>query len=321
MSKMEEVTRAFGIPTPSRVTPVDTGLIHRTYRADTERGSFVLQRLHDVISDASVDDMYRVTEHVQSCGIKAPALLRTTAHDLVLHADSARWRAYPWIVGSVFSKVESSHMAREAGRIAHLLHSALGTMKNPPQGSIPHFHDTHYVLEELNSVLDHLPEDLRSLGASVAHDLPSAIVAEEGGAKQLIHGDLKISNILFDESGSALGVIDFDTVLVHYTTIDMGDALRSWCNRTEEGNERATFATDLFEAALQGYLGSPPTEAQRTLYLRATRHITLELTARFLVDVVRDSYFGWDSTRYPSRVAHNAARARGQFSLARSIPL
>ena len=46
--------------------------------------------------------------------------------------------------------------------------------------------------------------------------------------------------------------------------------------------------------------------------------IALELSARFCADVFQDSYFGWDSTRYASRRAHNLVRAQSQVSLAES---
>ena len=56
---------------------------------------------------------------------------------------------------------------------------------------------------------------------------------------QLVHGDLKISNLIFDAAGKAVGIIDFDTLLVHARAIDLGDALRSWCNWTAEDDRAA----------------------------------------------------------------------------------
>jgi hypothetical protein len=43
--------------------------------------------------------------------------------------------------------------------------------------------------------------------------------------------------------------------------------------------------------------------------------VALELCARFSADALRESYFGWDPTRYASRGEHNLARARGQWAL------
>jgi hypothetical protein len=43
--------------------------------------------------------------------------------------------------------------------------------------------------------------------------------------------------------------------------------------------------------------------------------VSLELAAPFAEDALRESYFGWDATRFPGRGEHNLHRARGQWSL------
>ena len=133
----------------------------------------------------------------------------------------------------------------------------------------------------------------------------------------------KISNLIFDALGHAVGIIDFDTILRHARAIDLGDAFRSWCNRTAEDDPDATFDVAFFEAAASGYAegsGMPSGPQERARHLRATKQITLELATRFLLDVVHDTYFGFDAARYPHRRAHNMARARGQYHLAQTIP-
>ena len=90
-----------------------------------------------------------------------------------------------------------------------------------------------------------------------------------------------------------------------------------------EDDPEARFDVAFFEAAASGYaqgFGLPAGPQERARYLRATKQITLELTARFLIDVVHDAYFGFDAARYSHRRAHNVARARGQYHLAQTIP-
>jgi Ser/Thr protein kinase RdoA (MazF antagonist) len=315
------VLNAFNLDASCTVTEVQSGIIHRTFRVACERGTFVLQRVHDVISDAAIEDMARVTAHVVAHGILAPALVRTTEGSYITVHDGARWRAYPWIAGEVYQAVTGVAMAREAGRIVGALHRALATLPYSPAGSIPHFHDTEFILSELESVRSALPTELQVVAGGILTRLPRLIIRDEAGPKQPIHGDLKISNILFSKDGVAVGVIDFDTVLVHYRTIDIGDALRSWCNKANEEDSRATFDQDLFEAAVTGYEGVAPSVHTLALYARAAKHIALELSARFMIDAVRDNYFSWDQSRYSTRKAHNIARALGQYYLAEDIPL
>jgi hypothetical protein len=64
----------------------------------------------------------------------------------------------------------------------------------------------------------------------------------------------------------------------------------------------------------------PSGPKERARYLRATKQITLELTVQLLIDVVHDTYFGFDAARYPHRRAHNVTRARGHSHLAQTIP-
>src|SRR5215510_8223922 len=193
-------------------------------------------------------------------------------------------------------------MAREAGRLVGLLHKHLAAFDYIPQGSIPHFHDTDFVLTELQNVYPQLPDEVRGIADDISATLPSLIVTDE--PQQLVHGDLKISNLIFDALGHAVGIIDFDTILRHAHAIDLGDAFRSWCNRTAEDDPDATFDMAFFEAAASGYaqgFGMSSGPQERARHLRATKQITLELAARFLIDMVHDAYFGFDPARYPHR--------------------
>jgi Ser/Thr protein kinase RdoA (MazF antagonist) len=304
------------------VTPVGRGLLHATYRVVTAGGDFVVQRLHAAIPDSAIDDMRTVTAYLVSCGLQVPSLVLTRdGRPFARDMHGGRWRVYPWLPGHVVESLPDPAMARQAGRLVGLLHKHLAACDYIPQGSIPHFHDTDFVLTELQNIHPQLPDEVRGIADDILATLPSLIVADE--PQQLIHGDLKISNLIFNDLGHAVGIIDFDTILRHARAIDLGDAFRSWCNRTAEDDPDATFDVAFFEAAASGYaqgFGVPSGPAEHARHLRATRQITLELAARFLIDVVHDTYFGFDAARYPHRRAHNVARARGQYHLAQTIP-
>lgn len=319
---MQEILQHFPIADVTETKQIGTGLINATYKVTTQGGVFALQRLHDVIPDAAAEDMRVVTDYLSEKGMQVPRLVTTTDGQPFYKAqDGTRWRLYSWIDGVVVDAVKNETMAREAGRVVGEMHRHLSMLDYRPQGSIPHFHDTAFIVEELRSVREQLPTELHEMADDILASLPSIIIIE--GERQIIHADLKISNILFDESGKAIGIIDFDTLLWHYRAVDLGDAYRSWCNRTAEDDSEASFDLACFRAAEQGYeegWGAPLSEADHALHLRATKQIALELASRFLVDVVRDNYFGYDPARYASRRDANVARAIGQYHLASTIP-
>ena len=133
---------------------------------------------------------------------------------------------------------------------------------------------------------------------------------------RVIHGDPKISNILFDTKGQARAIIDLDTCNRRPLLVELGDAFRSWCGGAED-NPRNTFSLPIFRTAWAGYkkgAGNMMTKRELQYVPKAIGTITLELAARFLADYFDDNYFGWDSSRYPSRRAHNLARALGQIA-------
>ncbi|MEB3272090.1 MAG: aminoglycoside phosphotransferase family protein, partial [Synechococcus sp.] len=138
-----------------------------------------------------------------------------------------------------------------------------------------------------------------------------------------IHGDPKVNNILFDTgSGDAIALVDLDTVkpgLIHY---DIGDCLRSGCNRLGEESRdwrSVHFDLELCEAILEGYITVAHrflSEADYHHIAAAIRLLSLELGLRFFSDhLAGDVYFR------TSRPRHNLERALVQFRLTESIEL
>ena len=123
-----------------------------------------------------------------------------------------------------------------------------------------------------------------------------------------------------DKNGQAVSLIDLDTLkpgLVHY---DIGDCLRSACNRLGEETEDwqdVVFDVDLAQSILQGYLSLAKDflQEQDYDYLYASiRLIAFELGLRFFTDYLADNvYFKVKHRR------HNLTRALVQFKLTESI--
>ena len=133
------------------------------------------------------------------------------------------------------------------------------------------------------------------------------------------HGDLKISNLLFETSPvRGVCLVDLDTLGLSTMAFELGDAMRSWCNPHPEDAGRASFDLGVFAAAVRGFraVADPViSDDEKRAIVIGLETVCVELAARFAVDMFRDSYFGWDPARFPSRRAHNLVRARGQLAL------
>jgi Ser/Thr protein kinase RdoA (MazF antagonist) len=142
---------------------------------------------------------------------------------------------------------------------------------------------------------------------------------------RVVHGDPKINNILFHpDRDEALCLVDLDTVGRMALPLELGDALRSWCNPGGEDTADGRFSAPLFEAAVRGYGAATRgwiTPGEVRALVPATATIQVELAARFCADSLNESYFGWDPARFPTRGEHNRVRAAGQLAVHRSLLL
>ena len=134
----------------------------------------------------------------------------------------------------------------------------------------------------------------------------------------VVHGDPKISNLRFNETSAIM--IDLDTCSRHTRLVDLGDAVRSWCQE-QSLDQRPMFSFERWQALVKGYLAcSDPLSKLELEYLpRAGYLITLELASRFARDYLEDHYFAYDAERYSSRRAHNHARLEAMWSLAQDM--
>jgi aminoglycoside phosphotransferase (APT) family kinase protein len=179
--------------------------------------------------------------------------------------------------------------------------------------------------------MQHLGEALAKHGAHPRYEEIAKLAQEILGAfkdlaplpdlpLRLAHGDLKVSNILFDRNrGKAL--VDLDTLARLPLAIELGDALRSWCNPAAEDTTETTFDLSLARAALGGYfeVATFATEQERRSIAQGTLTISLELAARFCADALEERYFGWNPARFASRSEHNLVRGIGQLNVFKSL--
>jgi aminoglycoside phosphotransferase (APT) family kinase protein len=316
----------------ARVRAFGTGLINKTFLVEQgEEGSgerAVFQRLHPVFAGSVNEDIDVVTQHLSHKGLVTPRLLRTDdGAAFVEDPETQRpWRALSYVEGQSFDKVRDPAIAFQGGALVARFHAAVADLDYVYQHVRAGVHDTQKHLSSLASARENkrghrLYAEVEPVAEAILH--ASASLPDFSRAPQRhCHGDLKISNLMFDPAGNAVCLVDLDTLGTMPLAHELGDMLRSWTNPAGEDVTEASVDLTIFRAAIEGYAsgahGSVTREERDTL-VDGMRAICVELAARFCADALFESYFGWDERRYGSRGEHNLVRARGQLALARSV--
>jgi Ser/Thr protein kinase RdoA (MazF antagonist) len=302
--------------------PLTGGLINDTFVVgDPPVG--VIQRLHPVFGAAVNEDIDAVTKHLAEQGMVTPRLMRTDGGDAFVEQDGI-WRALTWVDGVTHHKLDDVALAAEAGRLVARWHTATDTLDHSFAFSRPLAHDTRHHMSVLLKALEgHREHPLLDQVRPLAHGILGDWASWSGRLDhptRVCHGDLKISNLHFDQDGRGICLLDLDTMGQLSLDVELGDAWRSWCNPAAEDSDETRFDLALFEASALSYLDERDVDAATRASLpQGVQRICLELSARFAADALNEDYFGWDADRFPSRGHHNLLRAQGQFALARSV--
>lgn len=238
------------------------------------------------------------------------------------------WRMLNYIDGEMDDPLADSGRAGEAGRALGLFHRLVADL-DPGRlvDTLPGFHVTPGYLADYDRIAKPNGGAEEEYCAGVIDRCRALASILENGARdgllpvRVIHGDPRPANIIFEgASGKAVSIVDLDTVkpgLIHY---DIGDCLRSACNRAgDDFNDldRVGFDTGKCSELLSGYLaemGALLTDADLRFIYPAVRLLAFELGLRFFSDhLAGDIYF---KVEYRG---HNLQRALAQFRLLESI--
>ena len=326
------------------IEPLPGGHIHRSYRVrvcgEDAGGDLLLQWINTRVfrdPDAMMRNILRVTRHVRSSlaqqgaddldrRVLCPAATRD-GRWLHRSADGSCWRAYRFVPDACPRRPPIRHeTARQVARQFGLFQRLLLDLPDPPlEVTIPHFHETPWYLDRL---FDAARRDPCGRVAGVRAELDAierhrdlaqrfARHVEAGLRRRVAHNDAKLANVLFDaRDGSALCVVDLDTVMTTFGPLDFGDLVRSMgCDAPEDERDLSIVCVtaERFEAIAAGFVeGLGPTldAAERDALVDAAITVTFEQAVRFLCDHIEgDVYYR------VARAGHNLDRARNQLAL------
>jgi Ser/Thr protein kinase RdoA (MazF antagonist) len=310
----------------ARVQPIGSGLINRTFEVVAQAGQrTILQQVNPIFDPAIHHNIAAVTEHLASKGLATPRLIPTRAGAAWAEHEGEIWRMQTAIAGVSVDALDDPSAAEAAGRFVGRWHAALDDLEHEFVARRAGVHDTPRHLETLREALaagaEHpLYAEFEPLGSALL-DAAAKLEPLPAQPERVAHGDLKISNLMF-AGATPVALVDLDTVAPMSLAHELGDAWRSWCNRASEDQPAARFDLELFAASLRGWqagYAQPLTVEDRRALLLGPEWISLELCARFAADAMFERYFGWNPSRFPTRGAHNLARARGQWSLHQAL--
>jgi Ser/Thr protein kinase RdoA (MazF antagonist) len=322
-----DVIGAYGLRADS-ARPIADGHINQTWRIRDRAGhTTILQQVNAVFPATVNDTIDAVTRHLERRGLVTPRLIPSQSGQLYVEAAAGIWRLQTEVRGRTRLRIASSAEAFAAGRLLGRFHAALTDFDRPIPATRAAAHDLERHLQALQAALLAHPEHRHRQPIAA---LAAKVLERAGGLSpmpalpsRVVHGDPKITNLLFaEDSDEGVCLIDLDTLAEMPIALELGDALRSWCNTADEDSPAADFSLPLFAAAYRGYAAAAA-DLLRADELRAipaaTERIAVELAARFLTDALNERYFGWDQARFESASQHNQARAQAQLGLAVSI--
>ncbi|MDR2534199.1 MAG: aminoglycoside phosphotransferase family protein [Tannerellaceae bacterium] len=330
---------------PASAQPFGNGHINDTYKITVAGGdnSYILQRInHNVFRDVPLlqNNILIVTNHIRcklaergETDLDRKALSFLAADKgLPWYFDGRNyWRLCLFIPRSVgYDGSVTPSLARRAGQAFGDFQAMLADIPSGMIGeTIPGFHNMSLRLRQFreavaadaagrkNEVLDLIEEiEKRSEDMCIQERLHS----QGKLPKRINHCDTKVNNVLFDEDGSTLCVIDLDTVMPSFVLSDIGDFIRTGANTGAEDDEnldRVGVDLEIFEAYASGYMETArafltPSEIELLPY--GGRMLTYMQTARFLAD-----YLNGDVYYKTHRPRHNLQRTRAQFKLLQSL--
>lgn len=335
-----EILTAFGLEEDAAFSPIVSGHINDTFRISSETGSYIIQRINQYVFKSPGEIMENITSVTDFLKQKIEARNGDVARETLsvvktvegesffLDAVGEYWRCVTYIDNATaYESVEDANMLREAGRAFGNFQNMLSDFPaDTLRVIIPDFHNTPERFRQLTQAME---KNAAERLDSVATDIEFALERRDscGLLMQLLgegklplrvtHNDTKMSNVLIDDAtGTAVCVIDLDTVMPGLTAFDFGDSIRAGATTAAEDESdlsKVWFSLRLFEAYTEGFLsaaGDSLTETELRTLPDGAIWMTFEVGIRFLADYLNgDVYF---RTEYPE---HNLVRARNQFKL------
>lgn len=339
--ELKAIVAQFEVEAPViAVAPLGNGLINDTYKVTTEGDApdYVLQRINNAIfQDVELlqHNIEAVTAHIRrkleaegadDIDRRVLRFVPTAEGKTYWHDDADRyWRVMVFIPRAKTFEAVNPEYSYYAGKAFGHFEAMLVDLDEPLGETIPDFHNMELRMRQLRDAVAQDPvgrlAEVKDMVDELETHAEEMCKAEQMGRdgvlpKRICHCDTKVNNMLFDEHGRVLCVIDLDTVMPSLFYSDYGDFLRSAANTVAEDSpefDKIDVRMDIVEAFTNGYMEQAsafltPLEVEMLPY--AAELFPYMQAVRFLWDYVNGDLY-WKTT-YPT---HNLVRAQNQWHL------
>jgi Ser/Thr protein kinase RdoA (MazF antagonist) len=314
--------------------PFGNGHINDTFRVEVEEvghPGYLLQRINDkVFNDipALMENIHLVTEHLRSksgAG-KVLKIIPTKEGEWFSKDETGYWRVFEFIEGArSHDKAEDVIQSYAAGNaFGRFIHDLTDFPAEKLNITLPDFHNMNFRLRQFEKALGESGMD-RTIEAQeeirfvekYSSDMEQIWLDAQKLPLRVTHNDTKFNNVLFDEEGKVLAVIDLDTVMPGYVFYDVGDGIRSGVITADEDEQdlsKVKIDHQKYESYMNGFLdaaGQKLTHEELLSLPKSGAYMAFIMGVRFLSDFLNGNIYY--KTKYPS---HNLHRARCQLYVA-----
>ena len=293
---MKEVLNEYSLGDLIKIEKIKSGIINSTFIIDTSEGKFILQEIKnkDMTNDHALVKNY-IENSFPNSDLKVPNQLPAKNGEFHVEKNGKIFRIMDYIENQELERI-TPKICYNLGESLAKFHLQTSEFNESLKYSIPNFHNTHAIIDRLKEIKVEYGSTKKWKFVSeyynkIIEDIEDFYLPDLNS--RLIHGDPKWQNFLYD-SGEVTAIVDLETLMYGNELIDIGDALRSW-SKDKDYN----FIKENFKFAIEGYISNNK-NVQKELIPKATALITLELSARFLIDYFEQTYFrnrktDWDS--------------------------
>ncbi len=330
---LTDVLNAFGLNINAGIIPFGHGLINNTWKVEDGEDCYIVQKIntsifkHPEFISENIEAVAKYLSENYPGYFFCTPVSTTDGKGIYYSTDSSCFRAYPFIKGSHTVNVpENSDEACVASAMFGRLTKLLGNFPaNSLKITLPDFHNLSLRYNDFIKALQNGNEERIIKSSSEINFLKQQkqivdeyekIILSPEFKLRVTHHDTKINNVLLDDNGKGICVIDLDTLMPGYFISDVGDMMRTYispANEEEKDFSKILMREEYFSAIARGYLSEmidELSESEINHFVFAGKFMIYMQALRFLTDYINnDVYYG---RKYED---HNFIRASNQIYL------